>query len=61
MVERRGILKGLLGLLLAAGAGRPAVAAPPARPGFRMVDGWILTERDLERSPGLRAFAAARS
>jgi len=47
-MRRRGVLKGLLGLLLAApaGLGRRAAAAAPGD-GFRLVNGWILTGRDV--------------
>jgi len=49
MRGRRDILKGLLALLLLpAGLGRPA-AASAAFPGagFRLVNGWVLTDRDV--------------
>ena len=49
MSNRRGVLKGLFGLLLlpwTTGRAGPA-AARPLRPGFRLVNGWVLTERDV--------------
>ena len=49
MRGRRDILKGLLALLLLpAGLGRPAArgrGGPGA--GFRLVNGWVLTDRDV--------------
>lgn len=48
--RRRGVLKGLLGLVLApAGPGRAAdaIGAAAAPGGFRLVNGWILTGRDV--------------
>jgi hypothetical protein len=51
MRGRRDILKGLLALLLLpAGLGRPAAAFPGAASpgaGFRLVNGWVLTDRDV--------------
>jgi hypothetical protein len=53
MRGRRDILKGLLALLLLpAGLGRrPAAASPAAAAapgaGFRLVNGWVLTDRDV--------------
>jgi hypothetical protein len=54
MRGRRDILKGLLALLLLpAGLGRPAAASAAfpgaASPGagFRLVNGWVLTDRDV--------------
>ena len=49
MRGRRDILKGLLALmLLPAGLGRrPAAAAAAAGAGFRLVNGWVLTDRDV--------------
>jgi hypothetical protein len=56
MCGRRDILKGLLALLLLpAGLGRPAAASPVAGfrgaaspgAGFRLVNGWVLTDRDV--------------
>ena len=51
MIRRRAILKGLATLLLLpAGLGvaaRRAGAAAPAGTGFQLVNGWILTDRDV--------------
>jgi hypothetical protein len=55
MRGRRDILKGLLALLLLpAGLGRRPAAASAAFPGaaspgagFRLVNGWVLTDRDV--------------
>jgi len=61
MHGRRGILKALLALVLlpaAARAATPAAAGSAvAGTGFRMVNGWILTERDLA---ALAALGGAR-
>jgi len=53
MHGRRGILKALLALVLLPAAAGSAVAGT----GFRMVNGWILTERDLA---ALAALGGAR-
>ena len=48
MQDRRFVLKSGLLALLGGLAGWPALApARPRRPGFHLVNGWILTDRDL--------------
>jgi hypothetical protein len=49
MKDRRFVVKSGLLALLGSLAGWPVRALParPARPGFHLVNGWILTDRDL--------------
>ncbi len=48
MKDRRFVLKSGLLALLGGFAGWPVRAlARPVRPGFHLVNGWILTDRDL--------------
>jgi hypothetical protein len=62
MSNRRGVLKGLFGLLLlpwTTGRAGPA-AARPLPPGFRLVNGWVLTERDVAALAALGGPAGSR-